>query len=94
MSSKYDPKSAARIAGQILEMQNPPAQAGEDLDALNEAKVTELFSELYKQGIQLSSLKESELRGHCSRLGMNEQQVNRAIDEWTSWAVTDDISED
>lgn len=91
-TSKYDPQTASRIAGQILEQQNPPMDPGEDLDALNEAKVTELFETLHKQGIQISSLKESALRQHCARLGMTEVQVNAAIDEWLSWAVTDDVS--
>jgi hypothetical protein len=91
--SKYDPMAADRIAASILSHQNPVEAAGDDLDELNEAKVTEFFEALHREGVQMSSLRESKLREHCHRMGLNDSQVTMAIEEWMSWGVTDDVSE-
>lgn len=87
--SKFDPRTAERIAASVLAHENPKKASDADL---NEAKVTELFEALHREGIQISSLKESKLRSHCARLGLSEAQTNRAVEDWLSWAVTDDVS--
>jgi hypothetical protein len=87
--SKFDPRAAERIASGILARQNPPEVQVEDI---NESKVTEFFEALYREGIQVSSLQESQLRGHCERLGLSDSQITNAIEEWMSWGVTDDVS--
>lgn len=88
--SKFDPRAAERIASAILANQNPPEIQIEDI---NEAKITEFFEALYREGIQVSSLQESQLRVHCERLGLSDSQIASAIEDWMSWGVTDDVSD-
>jgi hypothetical protein len=86
--SKLDRKAANALAEKMLARRNPP-----DPD-VDEVRVTLLFHALTQQGIQISSLTESDLRRHCKSMGLSETATVSAIEEAASWGVTDDVFSD
>lgn len=91
--SKRDRSGALAIAQAMLSSPNPDPddRTDEEIREDLELSVTALFERLHGDGINVSSLSESDLRQLLRQAGMDEAGVLVALEEAASWSCSDDI---